>query len=163
MPILTTTLEIIYPDYYQFSPARFSEKNRIVKCKMTIDGEVMQNGKPVKAQIQGGGSIQASFISLYPAIAMALLICWPGLSRKIRWMAAFGISLLIFCITVIDLSLTMMSSIEASLHFNLTDQNIRTFIIQFINNGGRQFTAIIVAWSSISFARWAGDSCASVS
>ena len=114
----------------------------------------MKNGKYVNAELTGNARVKFFFIALYPAIVFSLIICRPNLPWKIRTTACLIASLLVFCITVIDLSFTIMASIEAILAFDNLVQDFRKFIIQFFNNGGRQFCAIIIAWISTLLAHW---------
>ncbi len=157
LPFIKNMLNEIYPEYFQFSSVQIGKNGRTIKCETILKGEVIKDGRPVRAEIKGKHSLQISFIALSPAIALSFIICWPNVSWKIRTFSLIVVTQLIFCITILDLSFTLMSSIETQLSFGSAAQDFRKFIIKFLNNGGRQFISIIIAWASILVARWGVD------
>ena len=154
LPFVKVTLNTLYPDYFKFRSIKLEKQGKELFCEAVIEGEVIKNNKSVRAQIKYQKTIKISFIALYPAIIFPLLICWPGLSLKIRTLAMIGAIQIFFFITCLDLSLTIMYFMEEKLCFHNTAQILRKITILFFNNGGRQFLAVIIAWFSIIVARW---------
>ncbi|WP_321492794.1 hypothetical protein [uncultured Desulfobacter sp.] len=154
LPVISVFLNLIYPDYFEFQMPIFDNEDQKVEFKAVLKGEVMQSGRYVKAQLEYQSSFSGSFLVLYPAITFALLIAWPGLSRKTRIISVTAASLFVYCMTIMDLSLFMMNSMESHVQIETFSQEIRRFFIQFFSNGGRQFMAIIIAWVAVLLAQW---------
>jgi len=154
LPFVKNTLDVIYPDYFKFHSIKPGNHGKTLYYKVTFEGEAMKNNKLARAELTYKSSCQVVFIVIYPVLIFSLLICWPDIPLKIRIIAAICAVQILFFMTLLDLALTIMHSLELKLDFNNTMQDFRKFIILFFNNGGRQFLAVIITWFSVNITRW---------
>jgi hypothetical protein len=76
-------------------------------------------------------------------IVFSLLVSWPGISLRQRFFA-FLLSLpLIFLIAIVDIPILFICSIKMILSDDTVGGQMSSFWRHFMNNGGRQFLAVI--------------------
>ncbi len=154
LPVVPAILSLLYPDYFEFRMPKFDTEDHKIKFKACLKGGVKMGDRYVQAEYISRFCCSGSFLVLYPAITFSLLIAWPIISRDVRIISLIVASLLVYCMTVMDLSLFMMSTMESHIQIGTVSQKIRKFLVQFFSTGGRQFFSIIIAWVALSIAQW---------
>ncbi len=79
-----------------------------------------------------------------PLIFFPLLIAWPGISFRARLKAAAWTFPILLIIIMMDLSLTFLMEIEKRLVVRTLATDIRFYIAQGLNSGGRQVLGLIL-------------------
>jgi hypothetical protein len=151
-PIVETALDFIYPESYDFYKAKLKSNHKIITCKIEFKKDVIKDGQPYIAVYNFTSEADAYIFSIFPVLIFSLLLAWKDLSVTIR-IASFMIAIpVIFIITLLDLSSSIMSA-----KINMMPQDINWYLNRIFHNGGRQITALLIAWISILISRWGFD------
>jgi SEC-C motif-containing protein len=93
---------------------------------------------------------QASSLSIVPIIIFTLILAWPGLSMRQRIKAIFLSIPLIVVIACVDYPFIFIAEIESVYSGGTLMDSIRLLWKHLLNNGGRQFLALIAFLISIA-------------
>lgn len=152
LPLIAAQLEWMHPEY----DVKISEI-------VTIDGidyfqYTITVNKPMAnrpyAPLETGNTVrlkaQANSLCIAPIIVFSLVLAWPGISLVNR-LQTFLISLpLIAFIHAIDLPMIFIANIESVHSTNALGNAIRSVWSHILNNGGRQFLALLIFLISIA-------------
>ena len=150
-PALRSIAGIIYPDYYEFSPIKYDNKKKEFSLDVKIVGEAKVKGVWKKAQAVVKCAIQAQYVTLYPAIFFALILCWPKMSGKAKLTAMLVGIIPLVLFSLVDLTILLMYETERHFVAHTSTQGIRKFIFSFLNNSGRQLIAVLTTGGAIFF------------
>jgi len=151
LPLFSHEIEILHPEY-DIREFRLDRQNRIM-----YQIKVYRVGVDHEGNALGGSEVKAGIVgrTLYisPLILYSFLLAWPGLSIKERF-KAFLISLPLFIIIqLVDIPMDIINRVEAPWGGRSLSGQIREFWYYLLNNGGRQFLALIIALVSIAWVR----------
>lgn len=151
LPLFSYEIKTIHPEY---SIKEFSLNDR---KQIMYQVEVFRKGVDDKGRTLGGSEARAGILGrtmyISPIILFSLLLAWPGLSIKER-LKAFLISIpLLIGTQLIDIPIQVINRVEAPWPVHSLGGHIRVFWINLLNNGGRQFLAIIAFLISIASVR----------
>lgn len=151
LPLFSYEIKTIHPEY---SIKEFSLNDR---KQIMYQVQVFREGVDDKGRTLGGSEARAGILGrtmyISPIILFSLLLAWPGLSIKER-LKAFLISIpLLIGTQLIDIPIQIINRVEAPWPVHSLGGHIRVFWINLLNNGGRQFLAIIAFLISIASVR----------
>lgn len=151
LPLFSNEIEILHPEY-NIKEFYLDDKNQIM-YQIRVD----RVGFDHKGSALGGSEVKAGIVgrTLYisPLILYSFLLAWPGLSIKER-SKAFLISVPLLIITqMVDIPMDIINRVEAPWGVKSLTGQIREFWYYLLNNGGRQFLALLVALISIASVR----------
>ena len=106
--------------------------------------EVDRRGKVWGGQEVKGG-VWASALYIQPILLFSLLLAWPGLSLR-EWpkLALTSVPLLV-AINLIDMPVHIIQKLEEGYAVASFAGSVRVFWWNVLNNGGRQFLAIVAS------------------
>ncbi|MBT3806021.1 MAG: hypothetical protein HOG03_15670 [Desulfobacula sp.] len=148
-PIVETALDFIYPEHYDFHKAKFKSNNKIITCKIEIKKDVIKDGQPYIAVYDFISKTDAYIFSIFPVLIFSLLFAWKDLSVTVRIASLIIAVPVIFIITLLDLSSSIMSA-----KINMMPQDINWYLNRIFHNGGRQVSALLIAWIAILISCW---------
>ena len=148
-PVVETTLDFIYPESYDFYKAKLSSNHKIITCKIKVKKDVIKDGQPYIAVYSFRSEIRAYVFSIFPVLIFSLLLAWKDLSATIRIVSFIIVIPVIFIITLLDLSSSIMIQ-----KINMMPQDISWYLNKIFENGGRQVAALLIAWMSILISCW---------
>lgn len=151
LPLFSYTIEIIHPDY------EIKELYLDVNNQIMYQVRVYRVGFDDLGRALGGSEVKAGIVAraLYisPLILYSLLLAWPGLSIRER-LKTFLISIpLLIASQLIDIPFDIISRIEKPWGVHSPVEKFREFWNYLLNNGGRQFLAVIVFLISMASVR----------
>ena len=151
LPLFSWEIKTVHPEY-NIKAFYLDDRNQIM-----YQVEVSRVGVDVKGRNVGGSEARAGLLGrtmyISPIIVFSLLLAWPGLSIKER-LKAFLIALpLVIGTQLIDIPIQVINRVEAPWPVHSLGGHIRVFWINLLNNGGRQFLAIIAFLISIASVR----------
>jgi len=151
LPLFSYEIEVLHPEY-DIKEFYLDDENRIM-YHIRVD----RVGYDHKGGGMGGSEVKAGIVgrTLYisPLFLYSFLLAWPGLSVKER-IKAFLISVPLFIITqMVDIPMDIINRVEAPWAVKSLSGQIREFWYYLLNNGGRQFLALMVALIAIASVR----------
>lgn len=150
LPIFAYEIKFFKPEYEirSFGIENINGVNEIyyiVKINKLIPNSlgVHRYGKEVKIETV------ASLLYIPPIIVLTFILAWPGLAirERIKVTAISGFFLAV--IASIDFPIQLICKIEMGFGLASTSGQIRIFVYHFLNNGGRQFLAVLGFFLSI--------------
>jgi hypothetical protein len=109
---------------------------------------VNKNPDSIGGIVKKGSNIrlnaQASTLCIAPIIIFSLILAWPGTSWKQRIKAMLISIPLILILAGLDYPILLIADIESAYSDNYVLNTIRQAWKHLMNNGGRQFFAIII-------------------
>jgi len=159
LPLFSREIELLHPWCHVENMSRETGGGRdIIVCRATIHRNAEKETiRSLNTKLSGG--IETSFLYIHPIIIYSLIFAWPSLTFKNR-MKAVLISLpLLVAVELIDIPVTL-----AATHFNepyiLENSGeysvvypigtLQVFWNHVMNNGGRQFLALLVSIIAIA-------------
>lgn len=146
LPIFAKELELLHPE---FDVINYD----VIKIRqidyLQFDIKINQ---PMPEGHQGAGETgnvtrhkcQASTLCIAPVIIFSMILSWPALSLAYRFKAAIVALPLIILVECIDYPMIFISNIEAVYSANVLSNTLRQIWSHILNNGGRQFLALII-------------------
>ena len=151
LPLFSCEIEILRSDY-NIKELYLDDKNQIM-----YQVEVFRVGVDDKGRTLGGSEVKAGIVgrTLYisPLILYSFLFAWPGLSIKERLKVVLISVPLLIGTQLIDIPFDIINRIEKPWGVHSMSGQIREFWNYLLNNGGRQFLALIVVLISIASVR----------
>lgn len=140
MPIIAFEIEFLHPEYtvidYDIDKIRHLN---YLRYTINVNKSEGSRGKGDVIRLKA----QASVLCVAPIIMFSLLLSLPGLSIRQRFKTMIISLPLIVVITGLDLPLIFISKIESYYSDNALANSIRSLLNHLLNNGGRQFLAIV--------------------
>lgn len=153
LPIFEHELEFIHPEYtvIDYDIQKIRQLNYI-QYLIKVNKEPIGKAEGLKGK---KGSIirlkgQASSLSIPPIIIFSLILSWPGLSIRQRINSMFISMPLIVVIACVDYPFIFISEIESVYSGGTMLNSGRLLWKHILNNGGRQFLALIAFLISIA-------------
>lgn len=153
LPLFSYQMKKIYPNLKVKDI--YVDKRDQISYDITVNFKIADENKQILAErdVPLHGGFMAKFMYICPIIIYTILLGWPGLSTKQRIVSiAVSIPLLV-AVQLVDIPIYFVKRIEMSLAPDPSSTHFRDFWVYFINNGGRQFLALIVAMISIASVR----------
>jgi len=146
LPLFKNEIEFLHPEYEVIqstitneSAIKYFEFIIKVNKPLAMDQNAEQKSGNI-FRLKG----QASSLCIAPVIIFSLILSWPALSVRQR-LKALLISLpLIVIIECLDYPAIFIGNIESVHSVNILSNTLRKIWSHILNNGGRQFLALIV-------------------
>ena len=155
LPLFSFEIKQIHPEY-KVKRIYLNEKKEIWYDIVLPLKFVNAEGRTIRTDIPLRGAILGKTMYICPIIIYALILGWPGLSAKQR-IKSIGVSIpLLIATQLVDIPIHLINRVEmslVSLQINPTVKTFREFWFYLMNNGGRQFLAVLVAMLSIAAVR----------
>jgi hypothetical protein len=146
LPIFAKEIEFLHPEYTVIS-------YDVIKIRQIdyLQFDIKVN-KPMFADRPGTGGAgnvtrhkcQASTLCIAPVIVLSLILSWPALSISYRFKTFLASIPLVVLIECLDYPMIFISNIETVYSNNVLSNAIRHIWSHILNNGGRQFMALII-------------------
>jgi len=151
LPLFSWEIKVLHPEY-TIEEFYLNERMQIM-----YQVQVSRVGVDIKGRRVGGTQARAGIVgkAMYipPVIVFSLLLAWPGLSVRER-LKVFLVSIpLLIATELIDIPVQIINRIEAPWPVQGLGGHMRVFWTNFINNGGRQFLAVVVFLISFASVR----------
>lgn len=153
LPIFKHELEFIHPEYtvIDYDIQKIRQLNYI-QYLIKVDKEPIGKAERLKGK---KGSIlrlkgQASALSIPPIIIFSLILSWPALSIRQRIKAMLYAIPMIIAIACVDYPFIFIAEIESVYSSTTMANSVRMLWKHILNNGGRQFLALLVFLVSIA-------------
>jgi len=152
LPLIAAQLEWMHPEY-DVKISEIVTIDRIDYFQYTITVNKPMANRPY-APLKTGNTVrlkaQANTLCIAPIIVFSLILAWPGISLLNR-LQTFLISLpLIVLVHAIDLPMIFIANIESAHSTNDFGNASRSVWSHILNNGGRQFLALVIFLISIA-------------
>jgi len=151
MPVFSWEIKAVHPEY-NIKEFYLSDQMQIM-----YQVQVYRVGVDVKGRRVGGTEARAGILgrAMYipPIIVFSLLVAWPGLSVRERLRAFIVAVFLLIATELVDIPVQIINRVEAAWPVQGLGGHLRVFWINLINNGGRQFLAVVVFLLSIASVR----------
>ena len=150
LPIFAFEMALLHPEY------------KIVSYGME-ENQIKGNGiyytfKSIRPILNKAGVYQdnnaetymfTSMLYIQPIIVFSLLLSWPALSLKERgWGLLISVPLMIAAASI-DIPVFFIAQIDSAFPIGSLSELIRIMLINFFQNGGRQFLALLVALATV--------------
>lgn len=153
MKLFKNQLRLLHPEYEILS-------HDIIKINQLsyIQFYIKVNKTPTRADSPGqkGAVIkvkgQASTLCIAPIIIFSLILAWPGIGIRQKIKAILIAVPLILGIAILDYPMTFITDIESVFSDEPLLKGIRQLWKHFMNNGGRQFLALVGFLVAIALA-----------
>jgi len=153
LPLFSYQMKKIYPDLKVKNI--YVDKRNQIAYDITVHLKIKNLKKEIleERDIPLHGEFMAKAMYICPIIIYTILLGWPGLSTKQR-IKSIAVSVpLLVAVQLVDIPIYFVNRIEMSLALDSSSEHFHDFWVYFINNGGRQFLALIVAMLSIASVR----------
>ena len=157
LKLFKNEIELLHPEYevLSYDITKINQLDYIeflFKVNKVPDDPGASAKKGSKIRLKG----QASTICIASIIVFSLILAWPGLALKQRINAALVSIPMLFIHSCLDYPMIFISDIESVYSSNsVVLNNIREMWNHSLNNGGRQFLALLIflAALTITFPR----------
>jgi len=151
LPVFGWELTTLHPEY-EIRTLQYDDAQAFVSYKVRIHRREVKNGRVWGGQEVKGG-VWASALYIQPILLFSLLFAWPGLSLK-DWpkAALIGIPLLV-AINLADMPIHIIQKLEEGYAVQSLADSARVFWWNTLNNGGRQFLAIVAFGATVGMVK----------
>lgn len=143
LKLLHPEYEILSHDIIKINQLKYIQFVIKVNKDSTLPNSSVYKGAIVK--VKG----QASTLCIAPIIIFSLILSWPGLVLKKRFKAILIAIPLMFVISAMDYPIMFIADIESVFSDAPLMNNMRLLWKHLLNNGGRQFLALMICLLSI--------------
>jgi hypothetical protein len=150
LKLFKNQLRMLHPEYEVLSHdiIKINQLNYIqflikVNKDSTLPNSSLYKGAIVK--VKG----QASTLCIAPIIIFSLILAWPGLALRKRFKAILLAIPLMFIFSALDYPIMFIADIESAFSDAPLMNDIRLLWKHLLNNGGRQFLALMICLLSI--------------
>jgi hypothetical protein len=141
--LLHPEYEILSSDIIKINQLNYIEFLIKVNKNSTLPNSSVYKGAIIK--VKG----QASTLCIVPIIIFSLILAWPGLVFIKRFKAILIVTPLMFVFSALDYPIMFIADIESVFSDAPVMNSMRLLWKHLLNNGGRQFIALMICLLSI--------------